>query len=68
MIYELVYSSPYTFYPVGTYTSVEDAERDCETRYKVNNITFARGEDGVYKASMYAEDEVILKLYERGEA
>lgn len=62
-MYTLEYISPWTSYIVDVYTSVMDCERDCERRFDVESVRFARV-DGVLTVALSFEDDVILKLYE----
>jgi hypothetical protein len=63
-MFRLVYVSLWTTYTVETFTSVEKAEEYCATHY-ARGLTFKRDTDGILKAMLDADGEVvILNLYE----
>lgn len=66
-MYKLVYASDYTRYTVETYPSVEDCERDCQTRYGVDKLRFGQDDSGVLYSPLYTEEGVVvLTLHEVG--
>jgi hypothetical protein len=64
-MFRLVYVSLWTTYTVETFTSVEKAEDYAARHYKARGLTFKRDTDGILKAMLDADGEVvILNLYE----
>lgn len=61
----LVYVSLWTTYTVDTFTSIALAEAYCVESYRARGLTFKRDTDGILKAMLDADGEVvILNLYE----
>jgi hypothetical protein len=64
-MFRLVYSSDFTIYDVNIYPSVEDCERDCQTRYGVDKLRFGAEDSGVLYSLLYTEEGiVVLTLHE----
>lgn len=61
----LAHVSLWTTYTVDTYATLEDCEQDCAERYGAPDLHFTRDTDGILKAMIDADgDIVILNLYE----
>jgi hypothetical protein len=64
-MYRLVFVSLWTTYTVDIYPSLTAVQRDCAKRYGTKELTFARDTDGILKAMIDADGEiVVLNLYE----
>jgi hypothetical protein len=64
-MYRLVFVSLWTTYTVDIYPSIDSVQRDCAKRYGTKDLTFARDTDGILKAMIDADGEiVVLNLYE----
>lgn len=64
-MYRAAHISIWTTYTVDYYPSVEACEEDCAKRYGVEALHFNRDTDGILKAMLDADGEiVILNLYE----
>lgn len=63
-MFRLVFVSLWTTYPIDTFTSVNAAEEYCAKHF-AHGLTFKRDTDGILKAWLYADGEiVVLNLYE----
>jgi hypothetical protein len=64
-MFKLVYRSLWTTYPVDTFPSLDDCEGYCATHYDAPGLTFKRDTDGILKAVIEADgDIVVLNVYE----
>jgi predicted molibdopterin-dependent oxidoreductase YjgC len=63
MRYELIYTSPFTRYTVDECLSLADCERVCQERFD-RLITFTREKDGVLKAQMHGDEQIVLSARE----
>jgi hypothetical protein len=64
-MYRLVFVSLWTTYTVDIYPSIPAVQRDCAKRYGTKELTFTRDTDGILKAMIDADGEiVVLNLYE----
>lgn len=61
----LEYTSDYTVYTAGVYSSLEDCVRDCQRRYGLRAVAFGQDDAGTLYTALYADEGiVVLKLYE----
>lgn len=64
-MYRLVYVSLWTIYTIDTFASIALAEAYAATHYQAHGLTFTRDTDGILKALLDADgDVVVLNLYE----
>lgn len=64
-MYRLVYVSLWTTYTVDTFASIKLAEEYAATHYRARGLTFKPDTDGILKALLDADGEVVvLNLYE----
>lgn len=65
MRYMLFFDSPYTNSPVDTFRSMIEVEDYCNRNYGGGRkVAFARESDGVLRARIYGDVEIVLSVKE----